>query len=100
MVNTSDLLGLLSLNTIVRYHYNHIKYLFKQLKTWLKLVSWFRCQSKLYGCVFVSVNLDSFTDMQQKGVDFYNGGCVLPRLFIGSTQSGSLAGVFSCVVYT
>jgi hypothetical protein len=100
MVDLNDRVGFLSLNTIAKYYHNYISYPFGQVRTWLKLVSWFRHRSELHGCVFVAVNLDSFTDMQRKGLEFYNGGCVLPRLFVGLTRFGSLVGVFSCVVYT
>jgi hypothetical protein len=69
------------------------------IRHWEELTTWFRSQPSLHQAVFVSIDTDSNIE-DEKGLDLYNGGCVLPRLAVGLTKQGSLVGVFSCVVYT
>jgi hypothetical protein len=79
--------------------YGMDEYTSNAIKHWEELATWFQSQSRLQQAVFVSIDTDSTVE-DKKGLDLYNGGCVLPRLAVGLTKQGSLVGVFSCVVYT
>ena len=71
----------------------------QKVESWLKLISWFNDQVNLHSPVFVSIDIDTLEDIKRKGIDLYNGGCVCPRLAVAITKSGSLIGLFSCVVH-
>jgi hypothetical protein len=61
------------------------------LKRWRKLMSWFHAQKHFVEVAFVAVDKPDplFT---------VRGGCVFPRLLIGRTAGGSIAGLFGVVV--
>jgi hypothetical protein len=60
------------------------------LKRWRKLLSWFHAQKDFVEVAFVAVDkADPFS---------VRGGCVLPRLLLGRTRGGSVAGLFGIVV--
>jgi hypothetical protein len=77
-----------------------IEYNDQRVSSWFKLISWFKCQPDLHSPVFVSIDINSWKNVDRKGVNLYNGGCVYPRLAVAITKSGSLVGLFSCVVHT
>ena len=60
------------------------------LKRWRKILSWFHAQKDFAEVAFVAVDKrDPFS---------MSGGCVLPRLVLGRTRGGSVAGLFGIVV--
>jgi hypothetical protein len=69
------------------------------IELWSKLHDWFHGQAELQTPVFISIDPNDRKE-RAKGLDSYNGGCVLPRLIVGMTAAGSLVGLFSCVVHT
>jgi hypothetical protein len=69
------------------------------IELWSKLQNWFHSQVELQTPVFISIDPNDGKE-RAKGLNLYNGGCVLPRLIVGMTATGSLVGLFSCVVYT
>jgi hypothetical protein len=79
--------------------YGMDEYTSDAIRHWEELTTWFRSQSSLQQAVFVSIDTDRIVE-DERGLDLYNGGCVLPRLAVGLTKQGSLVGVFSCVVYS
>lgn len=69
--------------------------------TWHKMMQWFTSQKDFIDCACVRIG-DS-TLLEQINSDNYPKGtiitgCVLPRLIIGLTKSGSLCGLFGFVV--
>lgn len=70
----------------------------RAIKSWKSLAAWFESRG-LHNAVYVAVDTD-YDKEHARGIDLYNGGCVLPRLAVGLTKQGSLVGIFSCVVYT
>jgi hypothetical protein len=76
-----------------------LEYCNRHIECWSRLITWFHSQKQIHGAVFVSVATNEELEWD-KGPDIYNGGCIQPRLIIGLTAAGSLAGVFSCVVYS
>jgi hypothetical protein len=62
----------------------------KGLKRWRKILSWFHAQKDFEEVAFVAIDKrDPFS---------LSGGCVLPRLLLGRTRGGSVAGLFGIVV--
>jgi hypothetical protein len=60
------------------------------LKRWRKILTWFHAQKDFAEVAFVAVDKrDPFS---------VRGGCVLPRLVLGRTHGGSVAGLFGFVV--
>jgi len=60
------------------------------LKRWRKILSWFHAQKDFVEVAFVAVDKrDPFS---------ISGGCVLPRLVLGRTRGGSVAGLFGIIV--
>jgi hypothetical protein len=60
------------------------------LKRWRKILSWFHAQNDFVEVAFVAIDKrDPFS---------ISGGCVLPRLVLGRTRGGSVAGLFGIVV--
>ncbi len=62
------------------------------LRSWRTLLQWFHSQPDFQNTAFVCIGEDPL------GGD--NGGCVFPRLAVGLTQAGSIAGIAGCVVHT
>jgi hypothetical protein len=60
------------------------------LKRWRKLLSWFHAQKDFAEVAFVAVDKRDSLSL--------SGGCVLPRLLLGRTRGGSVAGLFGIVV--
>jgi hypothetical protein len=60
------------------------------LKRWRKVLSWFHAQKSFAEVAFVSVDKPDPFGLR--------GGCVLPRLILGRTHDGSVAGLFGIVV--
>lgn len=69
--------------------------------SWQNMITWFTQQSHFIDCAFVRIG-DS-TALEQIDQDQYPQGtvitgCVLPRLVLGLTEQGSLAGLFGFTV--
>jgi hypothetical protein len=62
------------------------------LRPWRNMMSWFSRQKDFIDTSFVMIGEDPLGGE--------NGGCVFPRLAIGLTRAGSLAGIIGCVVHT
>ncbi len=61
------------------------------LRPWRSLIAWFDAQSAFQQTVFVSIHVDE---------DDENGAGVFPRIALGLTHAGSVAGIAGCVVLT
>lgn len=78
------------------YEYNYVA-------SWRNLTNWFNQQENLKDSAFISIDINAFAyknDPQRNTQDCHNGGCVFPRLAVALTTTGSLVGIFSCVVHT
>jgi hypothetical protein len=62
----------------------------KGLNRWRKILSWFHAQKDFAEVAFVAIDKRDELDLR--------GGCVLPRLLLGRTRGGSVAGLFGIVV--
>ena len=62
------------------------------LRPWRSLIQWFHRQPAFQESAFVRIG--------DSPLDAVNGGCVHPRLAVGLTAAGSIAGITSSVVYT
>jgi hypothetical protein len=67
------------------------------LSRWRKLLAWFGDRSRFEEAAFVAIDPDPD---RENGDDLTSGGCVFPRLWLGRTGSGALAGLLGVVVYT
>jgi hypothetical protein len=56
------------------------------------MMKWFRSRKEFMSAAFVMIGEDPLGGE--------NGGCVFPRLALGFTPAGSLAGIASYVVHT
>jgi hypothetical protein len=73
------------------------------LKPWRNLIKWFAQQENFLDAAFIRIGdrtaLDDLDSAEYPdGTD--TTGCVLPRLAVGLTRAGSLAGLFGYVVQT
>jgi len=62
------------------------------LRPWRNMMKWFRSRKEFMSAGFVMIGEDPLGGE--------NGGCVFPRLALGFTHAGSLAGIASYVVHT
>jgi hypothetical protein len=62
------------------------------LRPWRKMMKWFRSREEFQNTAFVMIGEDPLGGE--------NGGCAFPRLALGLTHAGSLAGIASYVVHT
>ena len=61
------------------------------LRRWRKAMAWFHEEKAFVEVAFVEID-----KMEAPGI---RGGCVFPRLLLGRTRGGSIAGLFGAVVY-
>ena len=64
----------------------------ESLRPWLSLIQWFQTQPAFKERMFVSIGDETVNDE--------NGASVFPRLAVGLTHAGSIAGIAGYVVYT
>lgn len=62
------------------------------LQHWRDMMNWFHSQPELHSPVFVQIGKDPLDE------DFENGGCVLPRLALALTKSGSIVGIWTRLI--
>jgi hypothetical protein len=61
----------------------------EELPRWQRMIRWFNSRQEFRSTAFVRI-----------GDGPQDGGATFPRLFVGVTEAGSLAGLIGCVVHT
>jgi hypothetical protein len=71
-----------------------------ELAPWRAMMRWFRNQQEFVDVAFVSIGDGSLNDLlpDEKPPETELVGCVWPRLVLGLTGNGSLAGIFGVTV--